>query len=251
LLKNAAEALMAQNHPTALPHDIALRMLPTIRRIASLLARRLPGHVRVDDLVSAGCQGLCAALGRFDRARAEGFDAYAEMRIRGAMLDELRANDPLSRDQRLRTKQIAAATRALQSRLGRAPHADEIAAELRIPLETFWAWQTTTATHFSTNALGDAEADPIAELSDASMELADERLCRGERERALRVAMEALPVRLQRVLELHYVDGLTLRQIGEQLGVSESRVCQLESAAFRRIRDACRNDAWASAAMAA
>jgi RNA polymerase sigma factor for flagellar operon FliA len=226
-----------------LPQDLALRMMPTIRRIASQLARRLPRHIRVDDLVGAGCQGLCSALGRFDPSRAEGFESYAELRIRGAMLDELRSSDPLSRDQRVRAKRVAAATRGLQARLGRAPAADEIAAELGVSLETLWAWQSAASTQIASGPSRDEDADPIAELSDAAAEPADEKLFRTERERALRDAMSTLPARLQTVLELHYVDGLTLREIGERLGVSESRVCQLESDAFRRIREQCREEA--------
>jgi len=237
--------------PTTLPTDIAARMLPSIRRIASQLVRRLPRHIRVDDLVGAGCQGLCAALGRYDAARVEGFEAYAEMRIRGAMLDELRASDPLSRDQRVHAKRIAAATRSLQSRLRRAPSADEIATELGISLETYWAWQSVCATQIGGAPHNDDGSDPIAELSDDRAEPADERLYRSERERAARRAMTSLPERLQRVLHLHYVEGFTLRQIGQELGVTESRVCQLETDAFRRIRELCREDAPTETRMAA
>src|ERR1700722_10535398 len=131
---------------TTPPHDFAQRMMPIIRRIAYQIARRLPRHVCVDDLVGAGCEGLVGALARFDPARAEGFESYVELRIRGAMMDELRSRDPLSRDQRTHAKQIATATRAARARLGRAPAADEIAAELGIPLETYWERLTAAAT---------------------------------------------------------------------------------------------------------
>jgi len=235
----------------SVPEVIARRMLPTIRRIASQLARRLPRHVRVDDLVSAGCQGLCAALERFDPARVEGFEAYAEARIRGAMLDELRASDPLSRDQRLRAKRIASAAHTLQVRLGRAAAADEIARELGIDLESFWAWQSASATHLASAPSGEGDADPVAELSDSRAEPADERLYRLERDHAMRHAIASLPERLRRVVALHYEEGLTLRRIGQELGVSESRVCQLEAEAMRLIREQCSGQIRGECAMAA
>jgi RNA polymerase sigma factor for flagellar operon FliA len=224
-----------------LPRDLALRMLPTIHRIARKLARRLPRHIRIDDLVGAGCQGLVAAYARFDGARADGFDAFAEFRIRGAMLDELRASDPLSRDQRTNAKKAVAATRALSSRLGRAPTAEEVAAELGIPLDLYWERQSAAAVGFSVS-IDDDDSELGAQLSDPHVEAADEHLCRREARDAVTRAIATLPPRLARVLELHYGQGLTLRQIGEQFGVTESRVCQLETDAIRRIREQCERD---------
>src|SRR5437016_357894 len=105
------QMLQAVSNSPSLPRDLVLRMTPTIHRIAHQLARRLPRHIRIDDLVGAGFHGLVIAYTRFDPARGEGFGAYAEFRIRGAMLDELRALDPLSRDQRARANRIAGAVR--------------------------------------------------------------------------------------------------------------------------------------------
>ena len=216
--------------------DLARRMLPTVRRIAGWLIRRLPAHVRTEDLVSAGHQGLADAIARFDPACSEQFASFAERRIRGAMLDELRARDPLSRDQRAHAKRVTAATRALTARLGRRPSADEIAAELDIPLEQYWEQSVVVATRIQSldNEVG-------ALLPDRDAEGAEDRLCRAERARAMRDAVRALPPRLRRIIELHHSDGLTLKEIGELLGVTESRVCQLRSEALRHLRDQCRN----------
>jgi RNA polymerase sigma factor for flagellar operon FliA len=229
----------AVNDVIAAPEHLARRMIPTVHAIASRLARRLPRHIAVDDLVGAGYQGLCAALRRFDPDRVEAFDAYAERRIRGAMLDELRSNDLLSRDRRAQAKRTAAATRALQARLGRAPSAEEIADELGIALETFWTWQAANTASVVQAPPGSADGDVLADLSDAEAEAADERVSRLQREDALRAAMASLPPRLQRILEAHYIEGMTLQQIGQELGVTESRVCQLESDAVKRLRDKC------------
>jgi RNA polymerase sigma factor for flagellar operon FliA len=227
-------------HPPA-PRDLALRMMPTIHRIARQLAQRLPRHIRIDDLVGAGCQGLVSALARFDPARGEGFESYAEFRIRGAMLDELRACDPLSRDQRAHANRIAVATRALHGRLGRTPGADEIAAELGISLDTYWERLSAASTGIVSSLDGDEERNSIAQIPDPSAEAADDHLVRKQLKQAINRAIASLPERLQRILELHYGENLTLRQIGELLGVSESRVCQLQSEAVRRIRELCQD----------
>jgi RNA polymerase sigma factor for flagellar operon FliA len=226
-------------HENLAAEELARRMMPIIRRIAARLARRLPRHVRIDDLIGAGCQGLMAAIARYDATRAAEFESYAEVRIRGAMLDELRAWDPLTRDQRIRCKRILAANRELERRLGRSPAADEVASELGITLETYWAWQSATARWSHALVEGDDGADPVAQLSDTRTEASDDRLSRREREDAVRAAIDALPPRLRHILHLHYVDGLTLRHIGAELGITESRVCQLEADALRRLRALC------------
>lgn len=209
---------MFESHPqpSTLPGEIVRRMIPTIRRIARQFAKRLPSHVHVDDLIGAGLLALVKAYKRFDPTRGGGFEAYANSRIRGAMLDELRASDPLSRDQRSQVTRIAAETGA---------PAEEIVTELGIPLEESWSDETEETGHV---LLPDAE-------------LVDEHLCRKQAQVAVIMAVEALPPRLLRVLELHYVDGLTLREIGTTFGVSESRICQLESEAIRILRTRCRD----------
>jgi RNA polymerase sigma factor FliA len=222
-----------------LPYDLARRMIPTIHRIAHQLARRLPRHINIDDLVSAGYEGLVTAYTRFDPARGEGFEAYAEFRIRGAMLDDLRANDPLSRDQRAHANKIAAMTHALRARLGRAPASDEIAAELGITLEVYWQQLTASATDVSTSLDREDGFDAFFQVRDPHVEATDEHLCRKELKRAIHCAIDALPERLQRVIELHYGEGLTLREIGELFNVTESRVCQLRSEAIRLLRERC------------
>lgn len=217
-------------------------MVPTIRRIAHQIAKRLPRHIHVDDLIGAGLLGLVMAYARFDPSRGGGFQVYAESRIRGAILDELRANDPLSRDQRSHVSRRAAATRALQARLGRAPEAEEIAAELGISLDAYWERVNSTASPVFCLDHGDDAEDGL-QVQEPDAEPADERLSRKEALLAFGQAAESLPPRLLRVLNLHYREGLTLREIGVQFGVSESRVCQLETEAIRILRERCRQHA--------
>jgi RNA polymerase sigma factor FliA len=228
---------MSISEHRALSLDRVARMLPALQRIAYQLARRLPRHVRVDDLVGAGREGLVSAIARFDPARDEGFEAYAECRIRGAMLDELRASDPLSRDQRAHAQRIAASTRTLGARLGRAPAADEIAADLGISLDTYWEWLAAGATGLTCEL--DVDDDPATRVHDPQVEPADECLARAELKAAINRAAETLSERSRQFLRLHYVEGRTLRQIGELYGVSESRVSQIMTEAVAHIRSQC------------
>jgi RNA polymerase sigma factor for flagellar operon FliA len=213
------------------PDELASRMMPTVRRIAQRLIRRLPRHVPIDDLLSAGHKGLALAIARADEARAGAFETYAERHVRGAMLDELRSRDPMSRDRRQQQRRIAAAIRALSSRLRRAPNSEEIAAELGISLDAYWEQAASVRE--------EAIDDEVHVLADTGAEPADERLCRDEREEIVRDAMAKLPARDRQVLEMAHIDGLTLREIGDRLGVTESRVCQIRTRAVAQIRAHC------------
>jgi RNA polymerase sigma factor for flagellar operon FliA len=213
--------------------DLAQRMMPSVHRLARKLARRLPAHVQLSDLVSAGALGLAEAIARTDPAQHEAFVAFAECRIRGAMLDELRSHDPLSRDERAQTRRIASTVHALTVRLGRTPDAAEIAAELGVTLESYWKMNGASTT--VVRSLDD-ESAPIQ--VDREEEPVDDVLSRAQRTRAVRQAINSLPARLRRVLDLHH-EGLTLREIGQELGVTESRASQLRTEAIRNLREAC------------
>jgi RNA polymerase sigma factor for flagellar operon FliA len=223
-----------------LPREIAVRFIPIIRQAAYRLARRLPPHVSIDDLVGAGFVGLVDAYRRYDASVCDRFDGYADVRIRGAMIDELRSYDPLSRDLRAFATKRAATVRALETRLGRAPEEAEVAAELGMDPAAYRE-QAAKAQSISTVSLdGGADDDePRLEIPDASAERADDSFQHEQSKRTLSLAMDALPPRLRRVLELYYGDELTLRDIGNVLGVSESRICQLHGEAVKRLRASC------------
>src|ERR1700690_4291951 len=109
-------------------NEYAAKFFPYIEKVARRLARRLPAHVEIDDLISSGVIGLMEAAERFDPKRVDRFEAFAEFRIRGAMLDDLRSRDTLSRDMRRLSNELREATRKLESRLGRAPDHSELPA---------------------------------------------------------------------------------------------------------------------------
>jgi len=218
-------------------HDIAARMMPVVRRIALQMARRLPSHVCVEDLVGAGAVGLAGACSRFDPARADGFASYAETRIRGAMLDELRASDPLSRDQRSFSKRAAAARRVLGQRLGREPRADEIAEHLHLTLDEYWGHAADASCHVGLSL--DDDGDHAVDPQDGDAVPADERLAEEQARRAFHAAVEELPARLRQVVSSYCGERLTLREIGVILGVTESRVSQLVTEATQQMRARC------------
>lgn len=220
----------------ALPHEIAVRYVPIIRRVALRLARRLPSHVSIDDLVSAGFVGLVDAYRRYDTARCDCFEPYADLRIRGAMMDELRLYDPLSRDVRALAKKANAATRRLATRLGRAPTDVEIAAEVGVPLDAYRSCAALLSIGSVSLDAPNGDAYDGMDLGDPSVISAVDEIALAESRRALVVAIDALPPRLRQVLRLYYGDELTLRNIGSLLGVTESRVCQLHAEAITRLR---------------
>lgn len=209
--------------------DAALvaRHASLIDRAARRVAGRTGGAVAPDDLWSAGAMGLLEAARRFDGARDVRFETFAEHRIRGAMLDELRRLDHLPRRLRAQAERIESERTRLAQHLQRDPDADELAAAVGLSVEELAAVQASTARH---DTAPDALAAPLAG--------ADEQLERGELGRRVTAAVASLPERLQLVLSLHYVEGLTYREIAQVLDVSEPRVCQLHGDAMRAIRAA-------------
>ncbi len=202
--------------------------LQLVKRVARSVARTLPRHIPMEDLVGAGSLGLVDAARKFEPSRGVAFDAYAAVRIRGAILDELRRGAAVPRRVRNRRYEVRP-SRLATGHLGRAPTGHE-------------GWRGTGPV-----ALQDwvAEANPVLVPYDTTMEDEDgARLApdgaEGTDHHALfeiRTALARLPLRLQTVLSLYYVDGLTLREIGEVLRVTESRACQLHTRAIAELRE--------------
>ncbi len=209
------------------------RYLPLVRRIAMRLVRQLPQAITVDDLLSAGWVGLVeAARRRTPQMPEEEFEAYASHRVRGAILDYLRSLDPMSRRMRGASRQITGAIRSLTARLSRAPEEEEIASELGIEIETYRALLGQVAQ-------ADAARVDLSEVAGprtGSEQLPDAMASRRELADRIADAVDTLPDRLRVVMGLYYQEDCSLREIGEILGVTESRVCQLHSEAVHRIR---------------
>lgn len=208
------------------------RYMPLVRRIAMRTARSMPPSVTLDDLISAGWVGMAEALGRRSSHMDEQhFEAYASYRVRGAILDYLRMLDPLTRKLRGASRRITDAAAVLGGRFGRAPSEDEIAAELGLALDDYQQLLTEISeagfARLELSAAVDMSTDEITPEAHAT---------RTELIELIADAVDSLPERLKVVLGLHYQEDCTLREIGEVLGVTESRACQLHAEAVHLIR---------------
>jgi RNA polymerase sigma factor for flagellar operon FliA len=220
--------------------QLLLEHLPTVRYLARRIHERLPQHVELDDLISAGVVGLIDAFSKFDHNKKVQFKSYAQFRIRGAILDSLRTLDWSPRELRRKGRAVEEAIRSVTQRLGRAPAEHEIAAEMELTLSEFQ------------QLLGDLKGLEIGSLHmERTEDSGDQELAyipgspeedplflclKGELKQRLTDAIDELPERERLVLTLYYFEELTMKEIGLTLGVVESRVSQIHSAAVLRLR---------------
>jgi RNA polymerase sigma factor for flagellar operon FliA len=213
---------------------------PLVRRLAHQMIAKLPANVEIDDLIQVGMIGLSDALARFDASQGVQFETFATQRIRGAMLDELRGNDHLSRGTRKQQRSIEGAVHKLEQKLGRAPSESEIAKEMGIGLgeyqELLGKVRGTQLVYLEDMGGDDGEqeyldrhvaddaANPLAQLQDRRMR------------EALVEGIKSLPEREQYVMSMYYEHDMNLKEIAAVLGVTESRVCQLHSQSIARLR---------------
>ena len=220
-------------------NQLVTQYAPLVKRIAYHLMAKLPASVQVEDIIQNGMLGLLDAIGRYEEGLGAQFETYAVQRIRGAMLDGLRENDWLPRSLRREMRRIEGAIHQLEQQNGRQPTEKELAEALAMSLAEYQkmlqearGYQLVYFEDFSgddeddfldRNIVGTG-MDPLEMLEDKAM-----------REGLVR-AIEDLPEREKMVMGLYYEEDLNLREIGEVLGVSESRVCQLHSQAIARLR---------------
>jgi len=227
-----------------LDRDALIRQhVPLVRRLAHHMIAKLPPNVELDDLIQVGMIGLADALSRFEASQGVQFETFATQRIRGAMLDELRDGDWLSRGSRKSQKQIEQAVRALEQKLGRAPAESEIAEALEMPLADYQSLlgrvrgtqlvyledmgggtDAEGESGFLDRHLADADADPMSLLKDQSLR------------QALVGAIDSLPERERHIMGMYYEQDMNLKEIAAVLGVTESRVSQLHSQSIARLR---------------
>ncbi|HZY62118.1 MAG TPA: FliA/WhiG family RNA polymerase sigma factor [Edaphobacter sp.] len=216
--------------------------LPTVRYLARRIHERLPQHVELDDLISAGVVGLIDAFSKFDHRKKVQFKSYAQFRIRGAILDSLRTLDWSPRELRRKGRAVEEAIRSVTQRVGRAPTEQEIAEEMDLGLTEYQ------------QLLGELKGLEIGSLHiERSEDSGDEELAyipgpaeedplfrclKGEMKQRLADAIDELPEKERMVLTLYYYEELTMKEIGLTLGVVESRISQIHSSAVLRLRAA-------------
>lgn len=213
---------------------------PLVRRLAHQMMAKLPANVEVDDLIQVGMIGLADALSRFDPAQGVQIETFATQRIRGAMLDELRGADWLSRGTRKQQRDIEKAVHRLEQRLGRAPHESEIAVEMGLSLDDYQEMLGKvrgTQLIYLEDMSGDEGDQDFLDRHVADRGSDPQHLLQDDRMRhALVEAVKKLPEREQLVMSLYYEEDMNLKEIAAVLGVTESRVCQLHSQSIARLR---------------
>lgn len=217
---------------------------PLVKRIAHHMMAKLPASVEIDDVIQTGMLGLLDAVNRYEESHGAQFETYAAQRIRGAILDGLRQADWLPRSFRRDLRRIEAAVGKLEQRLGRAPSEQELAAELGLPLAEYQkmlqearGYQLISFEDFNH---GDGEDYLDRHCEDRAANPLDALLDRKLRQRLVQ-GIDGLPEREKVVMGLYYEEELNFREIGETMGVSESRICQLHSQAIARLRSQLRN----------
>jgi RNA polymerase sigma factor for flagellar operon FliA len=218
--------------------------LIVVKHVAARIAGRLPSHLRLDDLYSAGLLGFLDAVEDYDPARGVEFDAYAKPRIRGAIFDELRRLDCVPRRVRRRIRDAERAIAVLRQRLDREPTDEDIAAEMGIDVDGYHRLLGEGVTLLSLDAPSTRQNGeglaPIDALPDPTNTDPLLTLETGERRRLLASMIERLPDRERTALALYYYEELTMQEVGKAMGVTESRVSQLHSSAVLRLRVALR-----------
>ncbi len=228
-------------------NELLTEHMPLVKRLAHHMKAKLPPSVEVDDLVQAGMIGLLDAITRYEETQGAQFETYAVLRIRGAMLDELRNSDWLPRSMRQNMRKIEAAMSALQQKLGHPPSESEVAKSLKLSLADYQDMLSDGGGHqlvyyedFHDGEGNDSfldryavdDADPLRSLMD------------GDFRQAVIDAIDALPPREKILMGLYYEEELNLKEIGAVMGVSESRVSQLHTQAVARLRASLREQAW-------
>ena len=223
--------------------ELILEYAPMIRFVAGRIAVRLPSHVAIEDLISSGVLGLIDAVDKFDPNKNVKFKTYAEFRIRGAILDELRAMDWVPRSVRKKSSDLENVIGRLQNALGRPAEDDEIAAEMGISLpELHRLFDEVRGVSLLSmddpdNPLGNLDSEQVMEaLGREGLEDPLARLGLLELRTTVAQTIEGLPEKEKLVVSLYYYDELTMREIGEVLGYTESRISQMHTKAILRLR---------------
>jgi RNA polymerase sigma factor for flagellar operon FliA len=216
---------------------IVIEHLPLVKAIAIRVHEYLPVHVDLDDLIHAGVLGLFDAVAKFDSTKNVVFHSYAKHRIKGAILDSLRQLDWASRDLRKRQKQVDAVTHDLSARLGRNPTESEVGKALGVT-EDRWRHMLVELRNVglvSSTVHSDQERDRVMEFP-ATPELQPDRMCEHRQlQSTLARAIGTLPERYQKVVFLYYTNEMTMKEIGDLLGVNESRISQIHKTALKKM----------------
>lgn len=226
----------------AIQSDLVEQHAALVKRIAYHMIARLPPSVEVEDLIQAGMIGLLDAASQFNAAQGASFETYAGIRVRGAMLDEIRRNDWAPRSVHRKAREIAETIHEIEQEKGRTPNDQEIAAAMNLDINEYHQQLQDSAGHqiFSLDEFSDSDETHAHPLS-VPFSTPDEDVQDNDFQSALAAAIDSLPEREKLMMSLYYNEELNLKEIGEVLGVSESRVSQIHSQTVLRLRSKLRD----------
>lgn len=226
--------------------DVIKEYAPLVRRIGLMIIAKMPASVLLDDLIQAGLIGLLDAATRYDAREGATFETYANSRIRGAMIDELRGTDWLSRGMRKTAREVEKAIQMLEQSLYRAPTEAEVAKQLDMPLPEYQAllYDLHGSQIIYYEDFESSEDEPFLDAVHCDRRDPLELLADSNLRDAVIEAIEALPGREKLLMSLYYERNMNLKEIGAALDVSESRACQLHSQAVMRVRTHLREGTW-------
>lgn len=220
--------------------QIVLNHLSLVRAIAVRVHESLPVHVDLDDLIHAGILGLFDAADKYDADKNVAFQSYAKHRIKGAILDSLRQLDWASRDLRKRHRKVETTARELAARLGRTPTEDEMADGMGVALERWHRMMSELRTVglVSASSCNNEDGAATPEFPARPDSRPDAICAHGQLRAVLSQAMRVLPDRYRQVVQLYYTNDMTMKEIGDVLGVNESRVSQIHKTALEKMATA-------------
>ncbi len=236
---SVAESLMAYEQTKATSAGINVADYAyLVKRIAHHMMARMPSSIQVEDLIQAGMVGLLEAEQKYDVGRGASFETYAGIRIRGAIVDEMRRGDWAPRSVHRNSRRVAEAIGAVEGRTGRDAKDSEIAAEMSISMSEYYDIIKDTASTrlYSFDETYEEDEGRVAQSDSGTFSAPAETVHKDFLREAIATAIEGLPEREKLVLSLYYEQELNLKEIGEVLEVSESRVCQIHSQATARLR---------------
>ncbi len=220
-----------------------IKYYPIVKKVVNSMRTKLPAYADLDELHSAGVSGLADAISRLDPSREKTFAGYVSTRIRGAIIDELRSLDYMSRSARSDAKNIDRTREAMEQKLGRTPTDEELRKEMKIDKKRFdkIMLRTQTCSFISLNDTSDSSESPnspaIADsIADENTRTAVENAERREMAESVRKNISSLPEKQRRVLEGYYFQEKKLGEIAREFGLTEARICQIHSQALNSLR---------------
>jgi RNA polymerase sigma factor for flagellar operon FliA len=222
--------------------ELIIRYLPLVRNVVDRIKLNLPAHIDADDLYSVGVTGLMAAVRKYDPEQGSTFAAYATMRIRGAILDELRRMDWCPRRARARARKLKEAINALEQRLGRVAKEEEIRADLGLSEKEFAKWMedakpVTFVAIDQRSEMEDSEGASLHELlADESDVTGRDKLMKEETMKLVAQRIKELPDIPRKILAMYYFENMRLAEIAAVFGLTESRICQIHSQTILGLR---------------